>query len=67
MTLRTARRRKGLTQAELARQIGRTQAFVAFLESGRTRNPTYTDVVKIAAALGCEAEELTFGKRQRAA
>lgn len=64
MHLRDARRRKGITQAELAHQIGRTQAFIAFLESGRTRHPTYTDVVNIAAALGCDAGALTFQKRR---
>ncbi|GAB3799828.1 hypothetical protein GCM10028798_13440 [Humibacter antri] len=43
--IREARRRRGLTQAQLAALAGTTQSAVARLESGRTA-PSFDDVVR---------------------
>lgn len=43
--LRAARREAGLTQAEVARRLGRPQSFVSKCESGERR----VDVVELAA------------------
>ena len=46
-----ARKRSGLTQAQLARRMKTTQAVVARLESGRTKPSTRT-LERIASATG---------------
>lgn len=46
-----ARRKKGMTQAMLGQTIGKKQAAIARLESGRT-NPTLGFLEKITEALG---------------
>ena len=43
--VREARRRRGLTQAELAERAGTTQSAIARLESGRT-SPSFDDVIR---------------------
>lgn len=50
-----------MSQAELARCIDRTPAFVSQLEQGRTKQPTYADVVAIAKALDWDPSDLSFG------
>lgn len=50
MQLYMARRRKGLTQAQLAAQLGMAQSSLARLESNRS-NPTLHTLLKIAEAL----------------
>lgn len=51
------RRRKGMTQAKLAKLIGVTQKDVSRWENGM-RKPRAENLAKIAAALGCSIEEL---------
>jgi hypothetical protein len=51
--VREARRRAGLTQAELARRVGTTQSAIARLEGGRTE-PDLSRVVELARACGLE-------------
>ena len=46
-----ARLKKGLTQKQLAEQVGITQPVLARIESGRT-NPTLWQIIKIASILG---------------
>lgn len=48
--LRDARRKASLTQAQLAAEVGLTQAAIAHYESGR-RVPRLADCRKIAAVL----------------
>ncbi len=59
--LATARREARLSQAELARRIGRSQPYVSKLESGEA-NPTIGAVGRILASLGrqlvCDTEPL---------
>lgn len=49
--VREARRRAGLTQAELAARAGTTQSAVARLESGRT-SPSYDTVLRLVGLCG---------------
>ena len=54
-TVRAARTRAGLTQAQLAKKIGTTQSVIARLESGTDkRTPSLELLARIASA--CNAE-----------
>ena len=53
--VRNSRTAAGLTQAELARRAGTTQAAVARLESGRV-SPRVGTLQKMLAAAGCRLE-----------
>lgn len=57
--LRTLRKLKGMTQAELARRLSVSQSTVSRIEKG-TAEPTLRDAVFISRALGFE---LTFVPR----
>jgi ribosome-binding protein aMBF1 (putative translation factor) len=50
----TARRLRGLSQAELARRMGTKQSYVARLESGRTL-PSMATLRRVAEATGLRA------------
>ena len=52
-SLFAARRKKGLTQADLARKIGTKQSAIARLESG-THNPSLVLLRKVAKALDAQ-------------
>jgi HTH-type transcriptional regulator / antitoxin HipB len=52
--LAALREKRGLTQTQLARRLGVSQAMVAKLESGRSRNITLETLIKTALALGVE-------------
>lgn len=56
--IRRYRKEKRMTQEEVADRAGVTAVSVSRWESG-TRDPTFRDVEKIAAALGVTMEELT--------
>jgi transcriptional regulator with XRE-family HTH domain len=49
--VREARRRAGLTQAELARRAGTTQSAIARLEAGRS-SPSFDTVVRLLRLCG---------------
>jgi transcriptional regulator with XRE-family HTH domain len=51
------REESGLTQQELARRAGMTQAQIATIEAG-TANPTLRTMTKLAHALGCRIREM---------
>jgi len=53
--IKTARKRAGLTQSELADRLGASPGYVGQLETGRT-NPTVGQLGTVAAALGCRLE-----------
>jgi len=55
--LRDARRQKGLTQAELARQAGCTQSALSMFESGQESALATETLRKIAGLLGIALEE----------
>jgi hypothetical protein len=60
--LRDARRRSGLTQAELARRAGVTQSVISAYESG-ARQPSLPTLARLVAATGLE---LAIGVRKPA-
>lgn len=49
---------KGLTQADLAAQIGLTERSVRYIENGKTRLPSLATVDALAAVLGVEPDRL---------
>ena len=54
MAVKSARKRAGLTQAELAEKVGTSQSVIARLESGNdSRTPSLSLLARIASA--CEA------------
>jgi Zn-dependent peptidase ImmA (M78 family)/predicted XRE-type DNA-binding protein len=55
--IRLFRERRGMSQAELARMLGRTQTAVSYWEAGR-RSPDIDDLIALANALGLEPAEL---------
>jgi predicted nucleotidyltransferase/DNA-binding XRE family transcriptional regulator len=64
--LRDARRRSGLTQAELARRAGVTQSVISAYESG-ARQPSLPTLARLVAATGLELTvELRKGAPVRA-
>lgn len=56
--VRVARKRKGLTQQELARRAGTTQVNISELETGANGNPSWALVGRVARALGVEPSRL---------
>ena len=57
MKIKEMRKRSGLTQEEVAHQIGVTQGAVWQWESGMVM-PTVVNLQKLAAALNCTVDEL---------
>jgi transcriptional regulator with XRE-family HTH domain len=53
--IREARRRAGLTQAQLAERLGTTQSAIARLERGATE-PSYARVAEAVAACGLDLQ-----------
>lgn len=56
-SIRLRREAKGLTQAELGRQCGLTDAAICYYERG-TRKPGIKALLALARAFGCTVEEL---------
>ena len=50
------RRKRGISQAGLAKLIGASQPLIARMESGRIKNLTLATVARSAAALGADVE-----------
>lgn len=61
--LRDLRQAQGWTQETLAFEAGLERVFISMLERG-VRQPTFTAVLKLAAALDCSASELV-GRAER--
>jgi putative transcriptional regulator len=57
--IREARERRGLTQAELAGQVGVSRKTVNTVENG-VFVPSTVVALKLAGALGCKFEDLFF-------
>ncbi|MBZ0294408.1 MAG: helix-turn-helix domain-containing protein [Anaerolineae bacterium] len=55
LTIRAAREQTGLTQAEFAEKMGRRQAYISDLETGKTE-PTISTLIFIAYVLGKPAD-----------
>ena len=52
------RHRKGISQAELAKQSGTARGILSRLESGQPMSTTTATLSKIARVLGCTVAEL---------
>lgn len=64
--LRDIRVRAKLTQAELAREIGKPQSFISKIERGENPDPSISEVLALAAALDVDPMSIKFGKREAA-
>ena len=60
--LRYARKLRSLNQVELAKKSGVSQAAVSELETGESRSPWGTNLVKLAQTLKVSPEWLSHGK-----
>lgn len=57
LAIKEARKRAGLSQEELAKKTGITQAFLSEIET-QTKCPSLGTAIKLARALGCTVDEL---------
>lgn len=60
--VRAIRNRRGLSQESLALQCGLDRTYISGIERG-TRNPSLTNILKLAATLDIRPEELFAGLR----
>lgn len=60
LAIRTIRNRRGISQEGLALQCGLDRTYISGIERG-TRNPSLTNILKIAAALDVSPAELFAG------
>lgn len=58
MNLRTARRLKDITQAQLADAAGVDPTTISDIERGKNTNPSWSVVKRISDALGVEPDEI---------
>jgi transcriptional regulator with XRE-family HTH domain len=58
MTLREARRKRGLTQVELAEASGVLQTNISAIELGIVKSPTWETVARLCKALRVKPEEV---------
>lgn len=64
--LRDARKRKKLTQEELARRIGKQQSDISKLESGFATDPPVSVLKDLARELDVDPMALRFGTHEEA-
>lgn len=57
LDVRQVRQRVGISQKDLARKVGITQAFLSEVETGN-KSPSLLTAAKLARALGCTIDEL---------
>lgn len=57
LRLKECRTKANLSQGDLAKLTGLTQAFLSELESGK-KNPSLETLVKVSDALGCTVDDL---------
>jgi transcriptional regulator with XRE-family HTH domain len=62
--VRAWRKRRGMSQEELALECGMKRSYVSDLERG-TRNPTVKAIARLAAALQIEPDALLRSKASR--
>lgn len=63
--LKEARKKCGISQAELARRAGVPQGVISYIECGRTKHPRIDTLQAIAAALQCTVDDLVQGGGDR--
>ena len=59
--LKEVRLLRNLTQAQLAQQVGRSQEAISLLESGGTKEPSATTLIRVARVLRCSVRWLMTG------
>jgi len=59
--LREMRKKRGLSQAMLAKAAGVPQGVISYIECGRTKHPRVDTMQAIAAVLKCTVDELLQG------
>lgn len=62
LDLRSVRRVRRLTQAELAKKSGIDQGRISRLETGIVTDPAWSTVRQLAQALDIDPRELRFGR-----
>ena len=67
ITLRDARKRRGLTQEQLESESGVSQAVISKLERGDVTDPASSTVLKLAKALRLDPRALRFGQSEAVA
>ena len=58
LNIKSLRKSKGITQAELAEQAGISRQTLISLERNSVKNTTAGTLHKIASALGCKVDDL---------
>ncbi len=56
--LKRIRNAKGISQGDIAKELGVSRGFVSTIENGKT-NPTLATIAKLAKAIGVSVSELT--------
>jgi transcriptional regulator with XRE-family HTH domain len=56
--LRRARRRRGLTQQQVAARAKLSQSFLSELETGQRGRPSFALIARLAKVLGIDLDEL---------
>ena len=57
LNLKRIRTKKGISQGDIARDLGVSRGFISTIENGKT-NPTLATIAKLAKAVGVSADEL---------
>lgn len=58
--IEAVRKKKNMTQAELAEKSGVSRTIISGLESGRVKNTTAETLIKIASALDAKVDAIFF-------
>lgn len=66
LTLREARKRRRLSQEQLAAKSGVKQTNISAIERGAVRDPNSSTLLALAAALEMDPRALKFGEPQKA-
>lgn len=64
MRIKEAREKRGITQRELAEELGVDQSAISFWEAGKT-HPRASMLPRLTKALGCSLDELFAEKEER--
>lgn len=64
MNLQGYRKKKKLTQDELAKEVGVSQAYICALEKGQKNNPSVRVLINIAKALDTTLDELAADREK---
>ncbi len=57
LNLKRSRNKKGISQGDIAKQLGVSRGFISTIENGKT-NPTLATIAKLAKSIGVSSGEL---------